>query len=88
MADTPDRRSLPRSVHRTGLHDERGGRPGVDVGRGEAGNGVDESLLGVVGDVVGLDQAQVPGDGDGGVGAQGVPDPAQPQIGDVADATG
>src|SRR3954447_15086008 len=54
----------------------RAGWAGVHGGGGEPADVGEQVVLGVVGNVVGGDQGQVRVDGDGGLGAQGVPDPA------------
>jgi hypothetical protein len=52
----------------------------VDQGRGEAGHGVQQGVLGVDGDAVGLAYGHVTVHHDRDFGAQPVTDPAQPQL--------
>jgi hypothetical protein len=61
---------------------------GVDVDGGviEAGNAVDQLMMGLVGDGVGLDHAQGVVHRQGRLGAHPVPDPAQLDTVDAADS--
>jgi hypothetical protein len=56
---------------------------GVHGGRGEPRDGMDQGVLGVHGDLVGGDEADVGGHDDLAFGAQVVADPAQPYLPDV-----
>ena len=62
------------------------GRADVNDGGEEPGQLLEKVFLGVVRDVVSLDQGEVGGHGDVGVGMQGVADPAQPQVSHLEDA--
>ncbi len=52
----------------------------------EFGDVVKQAMVGLVGDVVGRDDAESAVDEDADLGADAVPDPAQPQVFDVLDA--
>src|ERR1035437_8309134 len=62
-----------------------GGGVDVDGGVIEAGDAVDQLVMGLVGDRVGLNDAERVTDGQGDLGAHPVPDPAQPDTVDAAD---
>jgi len=62
-----------------------GGGVDVDGGVIEAGDAVDQLVMGLVGDRVGLNDAERVIDGQGDLGAHPVPDPAQPDTVDAAD---
>ena len=62
------------------------GGAGVDGCRRESWYAVEKMFFGVVGKVMGLGKADVGGDGDVGLGAQGVSDPADTQFSDAVDA--
>ena len=75
-------------MSRGGVVVNAGPNAGVDVHGGviEAGHEVDELVLGLVGDCVGLDDAERVIDCQGDLGAHPVPDPAQLDAVNAADS--